>query len=364
MDDQPFDEHWYLSENQSLLASPNFVELPKEEGSVVVRRVGSQLVVDQVMEALFRVYDPFSGSLVVDRADGISKRIVEVQSKRCAGDKLVLSANWSAVDPLPHPTGPVPLCGLFPTIVCAMGARTLNISPDLSIKDAPDIEDCDILPFGNGLAVVTDGGAFLLDAGRRNRSNIVLAERIVEAMAAAEDAMSQMQSDISQHAEAQANEMSRFAGLRSWLQSQRFCTDLTARIVEVRATLDRLLGVGDSDLRQLRDALSERWGIGHRIRELTDEISSLQQNGKSAEELRAFAAGRLAAGIAIALVAADALAGRLTPALTTCNLKLCTVLADLSPAWLELAEFVGIFVFTLALTYLVSRLYRFRVWVR
>lgn len=309
---QPFDQMWFVTGNHSLVASPKPVEI--SDGHVS-KQQGSFLELDTVLDALFLQYDPFSApdQMVVDVRDGVRKRLPDVEAESATGGKLVFSALWSPEAPLPNPSSDIPLGGLMPTAVRAMAARTVGIRPDRVIQDAPDIEEAQFVSFGNGLAIVTDGGAFLLDAGRRRPAQLEEARKLVVSMANVGVKLDTIQKKVATRADEQVVELSSFKGTKTWLDHQKFCTGLHAELIRIRSVLDQPLKTEMAGLQSLKDAISDRWNIRNRIQELASEIQSLQQNGRAAEELRAFRVAKFVGGLAFALVAADALASRLMP---------------------------------------------------
>ncbi|ARC87859.1 hypothetical protein [Rhodovulum sp. MB263] len=351
--EQKYHQTWYIAPGHSLVASPHAVSRIAGSASAG-EQVPSQLKLDAVLEALFRIYDPFALVPVTDLEDGTLKRLPDVKTSRRTGGKHVLSACWSREDPLPHPASPAKLCGLFPTAARVMGARTYGVSPERAMQDAPDLEDVDLVSFGQGIAVLTDGGVFLLDSGRRRAARLDVAVEMVRTLSDLADRLDKMQAEVAKRAEEQAKELESRARIRTWLAHQRFCTCLNAELIRIRGSLDQPLETKLAGLQPLSDAISLRWNIRPRLRELTNEIEALQQNGRAAEELRAFRAGRWAAALALALVTADALAGRVTHALEASTFSWVYYALAYLGDWLEVTVFMAIFCGAVALIFLAS----------
>lgn len=342
--DQHYHQQWYLDQDRSLLASPRRQNDPTNPEADLAP--GSLLSFPEIEDAMFRVFDPFGSYLVGMAPEKMTHRLPDVEVSRVGEAKKVLSAWWSKDDPLPSPSGPAEWGGLFPTALRAMAARTLGISSKDAVRLAPDLEEFDIIAFGNGLAVVTDGGAFLLDSGRSRPAQIERAAELVRAQATLSEKLDDMQKQVEARARGQATALRGKGSTRSWLDQQRFCAGLHADLIHFRGVLDKPLETDAAGLQPLKYTLSERWNIRARITELATEVEWLQQNSKAAEELRVFRAAKWAGGLALAVVIADALAGRVAPIVQR-------TVAPLFPqnqidlAFVEIASFGCIFITTL-----------------
>ena len=356
-DEQKYHQTWYIDPDHSLVAAPHAVTLDDDDAKAQ-GLLPSQLELDAVLDTLFRIYDPFELVPVTDLEDHAVKRLPDVKAAGGTGGKSILSACWSRDEPLPNPSSPVPLSGLFPTAVRVMGARTYGVSPVRSMLDAPDLEDVDLVPFGQGLAALTDGGVFLLDAGRRSAARIKEARGMVRSLSRLAGRLDTMQTEVAMRAEEQLKELASLTRIRTWLTHQRFCTGLNAELIRIRASLDQPLETKLAGLQPLSDAISRRWNIRARLQELAHEVESLQQNGKIAEEFRTIRAGRWAAGFALVVVTADSLAGRVSKAIETSTWTWVTEARILLGNGLELAVFLAISFVAVVITVLASLLLR------
>lgn len=242
-----------------------------------------------------------------------------------------------------------------------MGARAFGISAENAVLQTPDIEDIELVTFGNGLAILTDGGVYLLDAGRWRRAPIDAARSMVQDLATLAFQLDNMQHEIAQRAEQQAKDIERAALAGTWLNNQRFCITLTAELNRIRMSLDQPLETKRAGLVTLSEAISRKWNIRSRLAELTNELEALQTNGRIAEETRAFDAGRLAAALAIALVAADALASRTKDLLLSLLGAGQTSFKLMASPWLEILLFAALMVATFVILSLATPFVRRKV---
>jgi hypothetical protein len=359
--EQRFHEQWYLDEKGSLLASPKR-QAPEDTDEETLRSFpGSCLSSEQVRDAIFRVFDPFAQLRVGQREGETTHRLPDVPAEESSGDKQILQAWWPKHDPLPNPAGPTPYCGLFPGAFRVMAARTLGVPAEQALAEAPNFEDFDVVPFGNGLAVVTDGGVYLLDSGRSRPARIARAVELVRDQARIAADLDRMQSDIERRAHTHAEELKTSRSIHYWLDQQRFCANLHAELIHLRGARDTPLETQAAGLQGLKDTLSRRWNIKSRLHELGEEIEWLQRNGREAEELRIFRAGRWAAALALAIVASDALASRIAPLLATAPLLNGLVAGQIRIAAIELASLFVLLGVTLGLIVLGSWALRTRV---
>lgn len=314
-DEQHFHEQWYLDEKLSLLASPNH-QAPAEASEEMFESFpGSYLSSDQVRDAIFRVCNPFVQLWVGQREGEITYLLPDAPVEECSGGKRILQAWWPKQDPLPNPAGPTPFCGLFPTALRVMAARTLGVSSEEVLAEAPDFEDFDVVSFGNGFGVVTDGGVYLLDSGRSRTPRILRAIELAKDQAKIAAGLDWMQSELERRACTHAEDLKTIRSVSYWLDQQRFCANCRAELIHLRGAFDTPLETRAAGLQGLKDKLSHRWNIRSRVNELGIEIDWLQRNGREAEELRIFRAGRWAGALALAIIASDALASRIAPLL-------------------------------------------------
>ena len=323
-------EPWFINHDHTLLASPRrqvSAEAGEAQGSS-----GSMLTSEQVREALFRVFDPFRYPRV--RARNPSRpgparlaepaglcRLIDVpvetvrdqEGRATSGTKRVLAAWWPTEDPLPHPAAPTEI--LPPTIVRGMAARTLGIAPERAVLDAPDLQDVDCVSFANSLAVITDGGVFLLGTGRARDAKIEPAISLASAQITLAHELDECQSELTELAIEQRSDLGRRGSTGKAHGFQRRCASLAANLVTLRGQLDQPLPSADAELGPLRDAISQRWSIRDRLQELADEVETLQQAGRAVEEARLFWVARLAAAFGLGLLFADSLSGPLLKAI-------------------------------------------------
>ena len=309
-DRRPFLKQWYLDEEASLVASPRR-QTDREESASDEYIPVSLLETADVVDALYTLYDPFQQDPVRTAPDGPEIRLIDAKQRRLEGGKRVLKAWWPPHNPLPNPSGAAPRGGLFPTAVRAMAARTLGLPPEKALQFAPDIEDVDIVPAGNALAVITDGGVFLLDSGRRGPDLIERAERLVEFQAVVARKLDDIQRRVEERAKLQEQEIGWRGSRGAWLDHQRLCTELHSQLIHLRGALEKPLETKAAMLGDLKAAISHRWNIQDRLQELASEIAWLRENGRAIEELRTFRKVRIAGGAAVAIVVADALTTRL-----------------------------------------------------
>jgi len=355
IEEQPFDQHWYIAPDHSLIASPHAQERPCPETGDV-RMFPSQLSEADVLKTVFDVFDPLEQFMVHDATDGVKKRIVEVGEIAETAQKRILAAYWSKDEPLPHPSSDAELFGLVPIALRAIGAKTLGVSSAASVADYPDLEELELFPFGNGVGIVSDGGVFLLDAGRRRTAYLAAAREMTKDLALVAKKLDEIQEAVAMRAEEQAADLSRTGKVWRSLEHQKFCTSLHAELIRIRASLDQPLATKYAGLKQLSDGISGRWNIRDRCRELSSEVESLQDNGKAADELRTFHLARVAGGIGFAIVVADALAGRLAELFAGAFVE--SVVPEL---FFETVAFCGLFLLAAFGLFVSDRVFRSRV---
>ncbi|MEX0953633.1 MAG: hypothetical protein WDZ83_00295 [Rhizobiaceae bacterium] len=364
-----YHEPWYITDDHTLVASP--ARQPRDSGELKrdVSAIGSRLTGEHVRDALFRTCDPLAHQSVFTltetddgrKADKISlldvpsrtirtETFIKGQSESIIGTKQLLAARWPSDEPLPNPANAIP--ALPPTFFRAMAARTLSISPERALLDAPDTEDFEVVTFGNGLAVLSDGGVFLVDSGRPGRSLTTSAETIVQRQAELAHSLDAIQQKVQLLASEVVEGLQSRTTTKDVAAHQRRCTLYGAELVHLRASLDVPLTSDESGLQSLKNALSRRWNIDTRLDRLASEVQSLEQSSRAAEELRVFNAARAAAGIALGLLSADALVNPVTDLMTR---------GATTPPWFDLAVFAGIFLATLFSAWCVDRLLRQRL---
>ena len=318
-----FHEPWYLDPTDTLVASP-VRQTPEGEGDP--SGGGSLLTAADVRRALFDVFDPLAGQDVYgedpDENPGRPRpdpvRLIDLKEEGIAAtgtgprQKRVFTAWWPPETPLPHPKAADPLP---PTVLRATAARTMGVPPERAYVDAPDLEDVEMVVFGNGLAVVTDRGVFLLDCGRGTPARIGAARELVVRQAQLAASLDAIQTEIGTRSTALADDLRQRGTTGGAIARQRQCATLNARLIDARGKLDVPLSTDEAGLRPLKDALMKRWNTAGRLRELVQEVEALDRNSRTAEELRLFRVGRWAAGLAIGLLAADALTTPLAEAL-------------------------------------------------
>lgn len=358
-DEQPYEQPWFIDPTGGLVASPDAVHVEiSPEGET--RKVGSLLTEQQVLNSLFDLYDPLSGVRVRDINGGGRKRIAKVAAKMCGDSKRVLAASWPKDDPLPHPGSPIAMGGLSPFVVRCLGARTMGFAADEVIEKAFDLEDVDLITFGSGIAAITEGGAYLIDPGRRRGAQLEEAVALVENLAMLAKQLDEIQQSIVDRAQLQVAEANRLASLSDWLGHLRFCVQVNSSLIEIRTNLDTPLKTDEAGLQPLKTALSKKWNIRLRLNELTAELEALQLNARATEELRSFRSVRLIGAIATALILADALSGRFAKLLVGWQNPLETNSAGVAPK-VELALFFGIWIVALVLLGIGAKFLRQRI---
>ncbi|MDA0967225.1 MAG: hypothetical protein PQ612_09020 [Rickettsiales bacterium] len=315
-EEQKFHDQWYIDDYGTIIASPGgcLLDTDKSKHSESDDRlIASQLSRQKIYEALFRIYDPVAEPLVGNNKGKETVRLLDVEEQPIIDTgKLLISAWWPKNDPLPHPRGKTPWFGLSPTVLRGMASRTLKISPDNALINSPELEEIDIVPFNNGLAIITSGGVFLLDSGRNSSMSINRAQDIVKSQACCAKQLDELQIKVADLSASQTNDLNNKCSIKSARLRQSSCTNMQSQIIKIRGTMDSPLETDASDLQGLKATLSKKWNISKRIEELTSEIDWIERTGRTAEELRTFDAGKFAAWIALAFLSADALAARVT----------------------------------------------------
>lgn len=348
-----YHEPWYLDENETLVASPMRQAAADAEGTDTP---GSRLSAEEVRRAVFRVYDPLarplvhSSALTVGSRGGPAReRLIEVEPLGIVTEsgentnKRVFTVWWPREEPMPHPAAMAPLP---PSALRAMAARLSGIAGEDVYLDAPDLEDIETIPFGNGFAVVGDDGAFLVDCGRGGRPRIEAARALVERQAKLASALDEIQRDIQERSQQLADDLRNRGTTGEAIRRQGECAAINARLIDLRGKLDVPLETDEAGLQPLKNSLARRWNTRMRLGELVAEVESLDRSSRSAEELRVFRAGRWAAGLVLGLMCADALGGPVAEAI-----ELDAVLGQVERA----AVFVAIFILTVILTAILER---------
>lgn len=318
-----FHEPWYIDPSHTLVASPKRQVSEGANEEEAASAPGSLLTTEAVHDAVFAVFDPLAavrvrirpqgtGTLAPDAADLVRLADVEPEVIDGAG-KRVLAAWWPPEEPLPHPSGPVE--PLPQAALRAMAARTLGVVSDRVLLDAPDLEEIALVSFGNGFAVVTDGGAFVLDAGRGGPSRVEAARDLVVRQAQLAAELDAIQEELAACAQRLTDDLSTCDSSGAAFRRQREFASLERRLIDARGTLDLPLSSDEAGLGPLKDALSRRWNIRDRLHELASEVAALGASSRTAEELRVYRVGRWAAGLGLGFLAADALVNPLTAAL-------------------------------------------------
>lgn len=311
-----YHEPWYIDPTGTLIGSP------KRQTEDLARpdlHNGTLLSSDEIRDAIFTVLDPLQDFLVTESEPDAAtnqtlQRLTEVEPEPAIeGRKRVISAWVPKTSPLPHPAGDVqPLPGV---VLRAMAARTLRVKTDRALLDAPDLEELQTVAFGNGLAVVTDGGVFLLDCGRRGPSAIKQACALAFRQSKLADELDRIQDALAGSAEDLNEDMLARISSAQAIARQRELAALNARIVRARTMMDSPLLTDDAGLHPLKHALSERWNVWGRLQELSEDIAALDASTRSAEELRTYRQGKMAAAGGIGILMADAVTGPLAAAL-------------------------------------------------
>lgn len=351
-----FHEPWYLDETETILASP---KAQRPVGEMMSPALGSRLSATDVRRAVFRVYDPLAHRLVNTLApkepDGGNRPripLMEAEPLKIVTEsgentrKRIFTVWWPREEPLPHPSAMSPLP---PSVLRAMAARISGADGEDVYLDAPDLEDIEVISFGNGFAVVNEDGAFLVESGRGRRSRIDAAADLVKRQAILATELDAIQADIAKRASQLADDLRKRGNTRAAIRRQRHCAAINARLIELRGKLDVPLESDDAGLTNLKDTLARLWNTRARLGELIAEVEAFDRSSRTAEELRLFMVGRIAAAVALGFIASGGLVGPLTAALNW-EETLC--------AWEPLAIFGSVFTLTITLAWIMESCFR------
>lgn len=311
-EEQHFHEQWWLTKDGSLIGSPKPVVVKTPDGTV--KKVASLLSENDVRDAIFEVYDPFATLPFASSAAGaFDQTLHQISPTYRAGGRRIYQAWWSPEDPLPHPKSQVPYSGLNPTLIRAFGAKTMGKVGSALFVDAPALEDLSTVAVGNALAIVSDRGVFLLHSGRSGPNSMSDACELIKSQINIAHTLDDLGKELSEVSDviSAAIENQNYQSSDSDL-IQRKCTRLSAKFSTISYHLKSDINSMRANLVDLDGEISNRWKTGARNIEYMEKVSMLSQADRNLKEIRLHHLYNWAAATGLAILGADALAGRVS----------------------------------------------------
>lgn len=278
---QGYEQPWWDDSGRyTLIAAPKALA----DGAL-----GSKLIWSDVLEAVWRCYQPLRDIAVFDlhgATPAAAKPITHCVARRFGPEtggetKCLLAAKWD------RSAGATQALQFTPTVkrlLAALASRP-EAPPEAPVKlsDLPDPSDFEFLELAGGSAVVTRDGAFLFDDWRnRDLDAAHLTADFAAAVTLVNDARAFDGEVDALYAAAAADENSFWRSAKG---------DVLTKIISLRAriarTFQRAALSGDaSDRSAFRSAVERLWGLANKEAELTSRLKDLQEILETAATLR------------------------------------------------------------------------------
>jgi hypothetical protein len=283
------DEPWYDGRDYTLLAAPR--KLNDD-------RLGSKLTWTDVREAVWEVYQPFRDLKVeVGSRPVAANRLDKAQLvplERCLAEPLptdprveepaqtrhLLRARWH------RPDNTAPAFRVTSTLGRYLAA-CINRQPagsgPIALSDLPDETSYSLVELPGGIAVITEHGAFVLDAGRHDevkfeplKEEFRRAVRILHRLEASEKGTGHLLGETGAY----------FRGDRRDLSQEDLLRRLSLEQIELALELHQARTAQViPEARVFREALLTRWGIADWLESISGDVERIKDVLSSRSEL-------------------------------------------------------------------------------
>jgi hypothetical protein len=283
------DEPWYDGRDYTLLAAPRRLK----DG-----RLGSKLTWIDVREALWEVYQPFRDLKVRAGATALANNHVRepdlVPLEKCRPETLPADSRVRELRRTRHlfmgqwhrPDNSAPAFRVTPTLGRYLAAcinRYPTTSGPVTLAELPDETSYSLVELPGGIAVVTEHGAFVLDAGRHDqvkfeplKDEFCRACRVLHRLEKSERGTRSLLDETDGY----------FRGDRGNLSQEDLLRRLSREQVKLALELHRTRTVQViPEARLFREALLARWGITDWLDQISDDVERIKDVLNSRSEL-------------------------------------------------------------------------------
>lgn len=282
-------EPWYLQQDRTLVGAPRRLE----DG-----HPGTLLDWNDVRDALWKVYNPFRDVMARPSAHPVSLKRPAMLLHECEAEKppftdpahenhasrrRLLIAGWQRLDNADQVLWRTPTLERYLAALVAQDLTAVSVHR----SDLPDASAYDVLELSNGLAVITDRGAFLIESEQRADSWVPvlrgqffqaeeLLEKIENGFKRVEPLFAEVQSYIDGNAK------------RGSIGDLGFLHLLAHEQFEITRELNKIrFQESPPDADRFREALLQRWGVAGRLEALALAIDQVRAILESQADLTA-----------------------------------------------------------------------------
>jgi hypothetical protein len=282
-------EPWYDGRDYTLLAAPRRVK----DG-----RFGSKLTWAEVRQALWQVYHPFRDLRVKGGADAVATdRVAEaelVPLEKCPAETLPASSRVGELRRTRHlflarwhrPDNTAPAFQVTPTLGRYLAAcinRHPTAGGPVALDELPDETSYSLIELPGGVAVITEHGAFVLDAGRQDqvsfeplKDEFCRALRILHRLETSERGTRALLEETRAY----------LRGDRPHLSLEDLLHHLALEQIELRLELDQAHTAQlIPEARLFREALLARWGMTDSLESVSGDVERIKDVLHSRSEL-------------------------------------------------------------------------------
>jgi hypothetical protein len=283
------DEPWYDGHDYTLLAAPRRLR----DG-----RLGSKLRWTDVREALWEVYQPFRNLKVTApmnaaASDSVAKAGL-VSLAECRPETLPAGSHAGDLQRPRHlflarwhrPDNTAPAFRITPTLgryLAACVNRHPAASSSVSLSELPDETSYRLIELPSGVAVITEHGAFVLDAGRHDqvrfeplKDEFCRALRILHRLEASEKGTRRLLDETRAYFRGERRDLSQADLLRRLSLEQ-----IELALEQHRARTAQAI----PEARLFREALLAHWGIGNWLDWVFSDVERIENVLSSRSEL-------------------------------------------------------------------------------
>jgi hypothetical protein len=283
------EEPWYDGRDYTLLAAPRKLK----DG-----RLGSKLTWTGVREALWEVYQPFRDLKVKAGSSALASDSLAgpdlVALEKCPPETLPASSRVGELRQTRHlfvahwhrPDNSAPAFYVTPTLGRYLAAcinRYPTTSGPVTLAELPDETSYSVVELPGGVAVITEHGAFLLDAGRHDRvkfaplnDEFCRALRILHRLETSERGTRALLDQTHSY----------FRGDRRGLSQEDLLRRLSLEQIELALELHQARTAQlIPEARLFRDALLARWGITDWLGSISGDVERIKDVLNSRSEL-------------------------------------------------------------------------------
>jgi len=283
------EEPWYDGRDYTLLAAPRKLK----DG-----RLGSKLTWTDVREALWEVYQPYRQLWVRAGAAALAANHVAapdlVPFEKCCPETLPANSRVRELQRTRHlfvaqwhrPDNSAPAFRVTPTLGRYLAGcinRYPTASGPVTLAELPDETSYSLLELPGGIAVITEHGAFVLDAGRHDQvkfkpleDEFCRALRILHRLESSERGTRDLLNETHAY----------FRGDRGELSQEDLLRRLSLEQVELALELHQARTVqAIPEARLFREALLARWGITDWLDSISGDVERIKDVLSSRSEL-------------------------------------------------------------------------------